>query len=166
MNAGDVLKEHRISLINPDDQGEFRLTVRRRHIFEDAIKGVMRLEDPSRDIKITFVGERGIDEGGPKREFFQLFLAELCSQGTLFTGPLEKRVLLHNTIALQKEVFLAAGKLIGCSLIHGGPGPQFFAPCTARYLLGAEVTELYLDDLADTTMSVLAKKVCIAEIYT
>ena len=71
-------------------------------------------------------------------------------------------MLLHNTMALERGDFLAAGKLIGLSLIHGGPGPHFFSQSIANYLLGMDAKDLNvdLDELADVGTLELVKKVC------
>ena len=125
ISAAGILKEHKATLLSAASDNELRLIVRRRHLFHDSVKGVRHLNDLSKHFKVIFVGEPGVDEGAPRREFFHLFLEELGNQGTLFTGPPEKQELLHNTMALERGDFLAAGKLIGLSLIHGGPGPHF-----------------------------------------
>ena len=48
-----------------------RLNIRRKHIWKDFKvayqQGVVRPED---HVKIVFIGEPAIDDGGPRREFF------------------------------------------------------------------------------------------------
>ena len=163
ISAAGILKEHKATLLGAASDNEFRLTVQCQHPFHDSVKGMRHLNDSSKHFKVIFVGEPGVDEGGPRCEFFHLFLAELGNQGTLFTGPPEKRVLLHNTMALERGDFLAAGKLIGLSLIHGGPGPHVFAPSTAKYLLGMDAKDLNVDpdEVADLGTLELVKKVCM-----
>jgi hypothetical protein len=155
--------EHKATIVGTDEANEFRLYVRRRHLFDDSIKGMTRFTDPSKPFRVVFVGEPCVDEGGPRREFFNLFLSELSKHGGLLTGSPGKRMLLHNVIALQKGVFVAIGKLIALSLIHGGPGPQFFTSCTAKYLLGLNVTkeDLCVEDIADSSIVTLVKKVSV-----
>ena len=154
--------EHKVSLLNTDDDDDgstFRLTVRRKHLFEDTIKGMKRLNDPHKHFRVIFMGEPSVDEGGPRREFFHLFFAELHNKGTMFAGPMEKRILVHNAIALHQGAYFAIGKMIALSLIHGGSGPQFFAPCIANYLLGCDEEEWSVNDIADPSFSALANKV-------
>ena len=108
ISAAGILKEHKATLLGAASDNEFRLTVQCQHPFHDSVKGMRHLNDSSKHFKVIFVGEPDVDEGGPRCEFFHLFLAELGNQGTLFTGPPEKRVLLHNTMALERGDFLAA----------------------------------------------------------
>jgi hypothetical protein len=48
-----------------------RLNVRRKHLWVDFKQACVRYKlDPSTPIRIVFLGEPAIDDGGPKREFF------------------------------------------------------------------------------------------------
>ena len=47
-----------------------RINVRRRFLLEDFKNARKRKINPLSNLKITFVGEPSIDDGGPKREFF------------------------------------------------------------------------------------------------
>ena len=47
-----------------------RVTVRRKHLWQDYTKARQTNYHPSNLIKITFCGESAIDDGGPRREFF------------------------------------------------------------------------------------------------
>jgi len=37
---------------------------------------------------VSFIGEAGKDEGGPRREFFSLAMAKMAEDSTIFQGPL------------------------------------------------------------------------------
>lgn len=55
------------------------LRIRRTEIIHDALSqlvGKSRL-DLKKQLKIVFVGEEGVDEGGVKKEFFQILIREL-----------------------------------------------------------------------------------------
>lgn len=158
-----ALLKLRMDQLSFDGGYEFRLTVRRRHLFNDGIKGIVRFCDPSKHLRVVFVGEAGIDEGGPKREFFQLFMLELSNNGALLAGLPGSHVLMHDALALQQGVFRGIGKVIALSLLNGGPGPQFFAPSIAKYILGMAVTkdDLRLEDVADSAIAGLIKKVSL-----
>jgi len=92
----DLLKQHRGRVLDPDQSQ--RITVRRKNIFEDTRKA---LERPSKHIRVTFLGEPAVDDGGPRREFFMLLMGVIGNNGSLFQGPPGKRILRHNTCALQ-----------------------------------------------------------------
>ena len=40
-----------------------------------------------------------------------------------------------NIVELQKKSFYHVGKMIAMSLVHGGPGPHFFTPAVADYIM-------------------------------
>ena len=42
--------------------------------------------DVSRIIRIRFIGEAGVDDGGPKREFFRLFYEATGQSSGMFQG--------------------------------------------------------------------------------
>jgi hypothetical protein len=70
------------------------------HIFDDTIKCLKMLNDDHADIDASFLGEKGIEDG-PKREFFTVLMRALKKSNYLFDGPVGKRLLRHNTAALQ-----------------------------------------------------------------
>lgn len=55
------------------------LTIRRDYIIEDALVQLQNKshEDLKKQLKVKFVNEEGIDEGGVQKEFFQLAMREL-----------------------------------------------------------------------------------------
>lgn len=55
------------------------LTIRRDYIIEDALVQLQHKshEDLKKQLKVKFVNEEGIDEGGVQKEFFQLAMREL-----------------------------------------------------------------------------------------
>ena len=94
------------------------ITVRRGSILDDTIFSLRPGFDEKKHIKVRFlgkldecmlvivatlffVGEPGIDEGGPKREFFMLLLNAISNNSSLLEGSPTRRVLRHNTSAFQ-----------------------------------------------------------------
>ena len=52
--------------------------VRRSHLIHDTLLQMgMRKEDLKKPLKVQFVGEDGIDEGGVQKEFFQLIFGQI-----------------------------------------------------------------------------------------
>ena len=70
-NHKEKIKEAitRINYLVPDTQNRYH--IRRKTIFNDYVSTRERSKwmKPENKIKVTFVGESGIDVGGPKREF-------------------------------------------------------------------------------------------------
>ena len=52
--------------------------VRRTHLISDTLLQMsLRKEDLKKPLKVQFVGEEGIDEGGVQKEFFQLIFSQV-----------------------------------------------------------------------------------------
>ena len=53
------------------------LQVRRSHLINDTLLQMsLRKEDLKKPLKVQFMGEEGIDEGGVQKEFFQLIMSQ------------------------------------------------------------------------------------------
>ena len=136
LNVKDVLDTHRRDVLYLDESNTFRITVRRSTIWDDALRAVRRTFDEKKHIHITFLGESAVDGGGPRREFFMLLMNAIRENHSLLDGPLTTRVLRHNTTALQEDLYFCMGKMIALSIVHGGPGPTFFAESVVDYIFG------------------------------
>jgi len=73
-------------ILSADKDDVFRLKVRRRCIWEDALNYFRRGIPVSKHLHVSFLGEPAVDAGGPLREFFHLLLGEICRNNTLFCG--------------------------------------------------------------------------------
>ncbi len=87
-----------------------RIVVRRKHLLFDAMKY----------LKVTFVGEPAVDDGGPLREFFHLLVKNLSEENKLLCGPYDCRTPRKNIVEFQKNSFFQLGKMIAMTLVHGG----------------------------------------------
>ena len=103
-------------------------------------------------IRVTLISEAAVDEGGPRREFFRLVLAELAQNNALFDGGEQRRIARHNIMELQGNSYLIAGRVIALSLMYGGPAPQFFASPVAEYLLDGTVHSVCIEDVPDQSI--------------
>ena len=55
------------------------LKVRRSHLIQDTLLRVSQHKrELKKPLKVQFLGEDGIDEGGVQKEFFQLIMAQDC----------------------------------------------------------------------------------------
>ena len=54
----------------------------------------------SRGIRVTFISEAAVDEGGPRWELFHLMLAELAQNNALFDGSEQRCIARHNVMEL------------------------------------------------------------------
>ena len=121
--------------VTAEDSTTF-LQVRRKHIWKDSLRAFkQRGFTPRKWLKIEFVGESAIDEGGPRREYFRLGMQELQRNNALFQGALGKRVPSHNLQLLSNKEYRDVGRFFAMSILQGGPSPQFLSPTVAHYLL-------------------------------
>ena len=84
-------------------------------------------------MKIEFVGEEAVDEGGPLREFFSLVFEG--AQKHIMTGGNTGFRFLHDLRKLADGQFFRFGQLIALSLLHGCPGPRNLIESVARHML-------------------------------
>ena len=96
-----IIKEHRKKYVCDDDDNVFRITVRRTNILDDAIASLKTGFDEKAKLKVCFLGESGVDEGGLKREFFTLAMAEIGRNNYLLDGSFNRRIVRHNINAFE-----------------------------------------------------------------
>ena len=59
-------------------------------------------------------------------------------------------------------MYLCIGRIIALSILHGGPGPTFFAPVIVDYLFGGfSAVKPCVEDVPDTELQSKIKKVYI-----
>lgn len=79
------------------------IDVRRSMILKDGLReGKKARFDPTKLLKVHFVGEEGIDTGGPSREFWRLFVKEVVDLYCI--GEPGKCLFIKNVPALQVSV--------------------------------------------------------------
>lgn len=124
-----LLHNQRVKMLPIDRQQYQRVVVRHKHLWKDALyyfKSGMCYE---KYIRVTFMGEPAVDEGGPLCEFLHLLMAEIASNNNLFCGREDCRIPTPiSMVELEKHTFKFVGNMISVSLIHGGPAPTFLAP--------------------------------------
>ena len=140
--------------------------MRRKHLWEDTLKALKRtLWAAAKHLKVVFLGEPGIDDGGPRREFFRLLLAEIGRNNMLFKGPHERRVPAHNVLAMQDELFFHVGQIMAMSMVHDGPCVHWLAPPVVCYLLECDATGC-VDDIPDDDIVAKVKAVRVTNRIT
>ena len=90
-----------------DLESPLRIKIRRSHVWQDTLFKLRRCSeyDLNKLIKVQFIGEPAVDEGGQRNEFFSLLHREVASS-SLFFGEPSSKCFNHNVIALeQKEYF-------------------------------------------------------------
>ena len=90
-----MIKQHRANFLYEDDFNVHRITVRRGHILDDTLVALRSNFDEKKHIRVRFLGEPAVDEGGPRREFFMLLMGAIANSSSLLDGPPNRRVLRH-----------------------------------------------------------------------
>ena len=125
----EIIQDHfsQFSILRDPEMAN-RVVVRRKHIWSDAARALLRPTfDCHKSLHVTFVGEEAVDAGGPRREFFHLSMKAMAGDPTLFQGPPNRRSFAHNVQAMAQRKFFVAGRIVALSLVNGGPG----FPCLA-----------------------------------
>ena len=161
--AKNVLQQHQCKVITGrDEEDRQRICVRRSHLFSDAARAFSRPNfNVSKLLKVVFVGEPSVDEGGPRREFFQLLMKEAFTSSGLFAGWPQNVVPIHSVEAVAANSYYIVGKMIATCLVQGGQPPVCFAAAVADYIVFDEVkSEPSLNDIPDHTVRNKLEKVC------
>lgn len=88
-----------------------------------------------------------------------LFMSSLNWQESLLEGPRDRRIMRHNTKALDDDVYRTIGKIVALSIIHGGPGPVFLAESVVNYLFDGKQVKVQIGDIPDVSIQDKLKKV-------
>lgn len=98
------------------------LSVRRSEVLSDTLHQIaaMPTEQFKKPLKVKFKGEEGVDEGGVRKEFFQVLLRELFDQRyAMFTIDDSTRLMWFNGHSLEANLqFELVGILLGLAIYN------------------------------------------------
>lgn len=163
--AKHVLLQHQLKVIGGNDEEDRqRIHIRRNHLIPDTIRAFSRSSfDASKLLKVVFVGESSVDEGGPRREFFQLVMKQVFSDSGLFAGWPENVVPIHNVVAVANNKYGVMGKIIATCLLHGGQPPVCFSNAVADYFVYDEIKcDPCINDVYDYSVREKLQKVRVS----
>ena len=92
-------------------------------------------------IKIQFVGEPAVDQGGPRNEFFSLVHNEVSKSG-MFIGKENRKCFNHDILALEQRNYYIYGQLCYIAVLQGSPSPCFFAPSVVDYIVYGKIEKV------------------------
>ena len=101
-------------VIQAKDEEDFqRISVRRPHLFEDALSAFSKPSfNVAKVLKVRFVGEAAtVDDGGPRREFLSLLVKEIFLSSGVFSGWPFIVVVVQTIQALSSNRYYAVGNL-------------------------------------------------------
>ncbi|KAG3030506.1 Ubiquitin-protein ligase [Phytophthora cactorum] len=155
--AQDAVLSRSMLMIESAPSPYLVLKVRRENIVEDAMQQLVHLstsaETLKKPLKVKFVGEEGIDEGGVQKEFFQILIRQLLDPAYgMFTYDEETRTLWFNSDSLEATMeFELIGTLLGLAIYNAVILDVSFPHIVYKKLmgctLGLEDLELALPDL-------------------
>nr|XP_055033816.1 uncharacterized protein LOC129422116 isoform X2 [Misgurnus anguillicaudatus] len=131
-----------------------QINVSRGNILQGSLQAFKRKRfKPEARLDVIFVdsdgvGEGAVDEGGPTREFLRLLMREI-QMSKIFEGPEDNRLLALDNHALENGLYMAIGKMIAVSVVHGGVGPRFFSIRLFKQLCGKCTLPVSLEEIAD-----------------
>jgi hypothetical protein len=108
------------------------IEIRREFVLIDALKEARKAKfDVKKRLDVRFVGERAIDLGGPKQEFFNLLSSDACHM--FFKGKDNYKFFMNNVTSVQNNDFFYLGMFCVLSISYGGIGMPFFSKEVFEY---------------------------------
>ena len=127
-----------------------RLIINRQNVMDSLIKEAQKKPNVlsrGTTFSVKFIGEPGIDCGGPSKEFFDLFGTRLmANELNLFSINSEGRLNLSNKAHLMKnseEICEMVGKVVGKAVTQGKYLGIGFSDTLCRYLMDRELNQTY-----------------------
>jgi len=163
-----ALSDALIPLPQPHDQQQVRieanpfllLNVRRENLLQDCLSQLAKysIQDFKRPLVIHFEGEEGQDEGGLRKEFFNLVAQDLVNSTSRLLSPEESNLLWFSAGSKEPETtYRLIGVLIGMAIYNGCLIDLPFPEVLYKKLLGVELTLNDLAELKPTLAKNLAK---------
>ena len=112
--------------------------------------------------EIVFANETGIDAGALTKEYLA---KEALTAGDgsypLFEGTEDHKLPTPNPFLQQCRMYVAVGKFIAHSILHGGPGLHGLSPVFKNYVISGETSGLtpVPEDIPDPELSALVMEV-------
>eukprot|EP01018_Ginkgo_biloba_P007846 Gb_36705 [translate_table: standard] len=125
------------------------LRVRREYLIQETISQIQRhADDLKKPLKVQFIGEEGIDEGGVQKEFFQLLVRDIFDpKYGMFNYNEETCLFWFNSPLWDVSMeFELVGVLLGLAIYNGHILELHFPRVVYKKLLGKQPT---FEDLAE-----------------
>uniref|UniRef100_A0A667ZG40 HECT domain-containing protein n=1 Tax=Myripristis murdjan TaxID=586833 RepID=A0A667ZG40_9TELE len=148
-----------------DEGSTFPLCVSRSDLFNRGMQQWLRQKksSPKSRLKVTFLGESGVDTGALGREFLTEMVAGI--EKKLFTGSTDNKGKnpLYCLSSLDNNYFRTAGEIMAASMAQGGPLPNFMREWCYRYLCSgdSDSVQVSTSDVTDLELSQLIMEVML-----
>mmetsp|Transcript_9044 Transcript_9044/g.11092 ORF Transcript_9044/g.11092 Transcript_9044/m.11092 type:complete len:4662 (-) Transcript_9044:66-14051(-) len=127
--------------------GSLRLSIRRKHVFEDAFHQLRlrNAEEMRGRLHITFKNEEGVDAGGLSREFFGILAKEMFNPNyALFTSTEDGCTFQPNPSSSinpdHLSYFRFVGRIVGKAVVDGFLLDAHFTRSLYKHMLGIKPT--------------------------
>lgn len=152
-----------------------RLCVSRLQGNEELKRDILGLyKDPRKNLRaplqVRFEGEEGVGTG-PIREFFVCAM-KILQEGihgdgrpiVYFEGESDHLLPIHNQLLQQMGVYTCIGKMIGHSILHGGPGLYGISQVAKHYWTHDDLEKnpppMVIEDIPDLNLREIIEEVC------
>ncbi|KAM4570208.1 uncharacterized protein PAE49_009412 [Odontesthes bonariensis] len=137
----------------------FNICVSRDNMLERGLKLWQRQKTggPANKLKITFIGEAGIDTGALRKEFLSEMVAGIETR--LFEGGKKGKIPKYSITDLDKNYFKVAGEIFAVSLGQGGPPPSFLQEWCYQYLVTGTLKDITKENVHDAELSTLIEMI-------
>ena len=141
------------------------LVVNEETLFEDCFAYYKSPDfDPNIPIRIRFENQIAIDAGGLCRHFFTLISHEIIDK--LFEGNPGNMLPKISANTILCEIYVAVGKVIAHSIVHGCQGLPFLSSAAYNYICNGSISEaasfVTLEQVASGVYAHYIKQVCFS----
>ncbi|KAK7126586.1 hypothetical protein R3I94_017923 [Phoxinus phoxinus] len=139
----------------------FSICVTREDMFNRGLTQWKRQKksSPKNPLRVTFIGEPGIDSGALMKEFLTEMMAGI--EAKFFEGGNSGKNLKYSITEFQNDNFRTVGEIMAVSIAQDGPPPNFFMEWMYNFIASGEINKDQLSkaDVTDTDLLDLIAKV-------
>ncbi|KAK6479871.1 hypothetical protein HHUSO_G19013 [Huso huso] len=137
--------------------GVQNVKVRQNHAFQDLLRWMNRADYGwDKHLNVSFVGEQGLDSGGPRRNLMELTVRGLINWGGLWCGK-GHLIPAPDFLTLQNRSHCMAGRIVGTVLVQSSLQLNIFAESLINTIAG--INQWFVEDVADETVQSKLKEI-------
>ena len=149
LESTEIMKQeiHNSVFVHYNTEIFVHLEVKRESLIEDTLSQLLSGEfNIKKPLKVHFLGEEGVDEGGVKKEFFQLIVKELFDpEYSMFKYYENQRLFWFNPDTIESNLnFELIGMILGMAIYNAIILDVHFPMATYKKILGLPTN---IDDL-------------------
>ncbi|XP_073779511.1 G2/M phase-specific E3 ubiquitin-protein ligase-like isoform X2 [Danio rerio] len=128
----------------------FSVCVTRKDMFNRGLMQWKRQKksSPKNPLRVTFIGEPGIDSGALMKEFLTEMMAGI--EAKFFEGGNSGKNLKYSTTDFQNDNYRTIGEIMAVSITQDGPPPNFFQEWIYNFISSGDIDK---DQLSKATVT-------------